>query len=59
MSNIEEKYIKNIDISDAFFNSLREDYEGFDNWISKKAFCNEKAYVLFNDGKLVAFLYLK
>ncbi len=59
MSNIEEKHIKNIDISDAFFNSLREDYEGFDNWISKKAFCNEKAYVLFNDGKLVAFLYLK
>ena len=60
MSNIQEKYIREIDTSDSFFDSLRQDYKGFDAWIAKKAKANEKAYTLFDDnGQIVAFLYLK
>ncbi|WP_298954173.1 GNAT family N-acetyltransferase [uncultured Campylobacter sp.] len=59
MSNIEEKYIKDIDISNPFFDSLRSDYDGFDAWIERKALSGEKAYVLFDDNRIVAFLYLK
>ena len=59
MSNIQEKYIREINTSDSFFDSLRQDYKGFDTWIAKKADAGEKAYILFDDTKIVAFLYLK
>ena len=59
MSNIQEKYIREINTSDSFFDSLRQDYKGFDTWIAKKANAGEKAYILFDDTKIVAFLYLK
>lgn len=46
-----------IDISDSFFDSFREDYQGFDKWFGKKA--DEVAYVCYHDGAIVAFLYIK
>lgn len=55
MSNIQEKYIREINTSDSFFDSLRQDYKGFDTWIAKKADAGEKAYILFDDTKIVAF----
>lgn len=59
MSNIQEKYIREIDTTNSFFDSLRIDYNEFDTWISKKALAGEKAYTLVDNGQIVAFLYLK
>lgn len=51
------KYIpfNRINLEDSFFDSLREDYDGFNEWF------NKKAYVLFsnNDSAVLGFLYLK
>jgi len=55
--SIRTEYFGNIDINDSFFDSLRENYIGFNDWFSKKS--NEQAYVSFNKDKLLAFLYLK
>jgi len=46
-----------IDSQDTFFDSFREDYDGFDRWFNKKA--DEIAYVCYDDNILVAFLYIK
>ena len=49
-----------IDISDPFFDTLKEDYDGFENWFAKKVENNEDAYVQFNkNGNLQGFLYIK
>lgn len=56
--SIEQKYFKDIDISDSFFDSLRADYEGFDTWFDSKS--SQKAFVSTNDnGFIDGFLYLK
>ena len=49
----------NINISDPFFDSFKEDYPGFEKWFNKKA--NERAYITYNTNnkKLLSFLYLK
>ncbi|MBA3045000.1 MAG: hypothetical protein KKH41_04880 [Candidatus Thermoplasmatota archaeon] len=54
---IKREYFGGIDVGEAFFDSFREDYEGFDKWFAKKS--DETAYVCHQDGKIVAFLYLK
>lgn len=54
---VKQEYFGNINIKDNFFNTLREDYTGFDSWFNRKA--EEKAYITYNDGKLLSFLYLK
>lgn len=54
---VKQEYFGNINIADSFFDSLREDYEGFDKWFNRKA--NEKAYITYNNGKVLSFLYLK
>jgi hypothetical protein len=49
---------RNIDLSDIFFDSLKNDYPNFEKWFLKKE--NEKAYVSYNEcGKIDGFLYLK
>lgn len=49
-----------VDLSDVFFDSLKSDYPGFDNWFNRKAEAGEVAYVQRDEGSLVqAFLYLK
>lgn len=51
---------KDLDLNDPFFDSLRTDYKGFDDWFNKKAHQNAKAFVLLKaTGRLQAFLYLK
>lgn len=58
--DIQRVKFSELDLKDPFFDSLREDYQGFDTWFNKKAKNNNKAYVLKKaDGMLQAFLYLK
>jgi predicted nucleic acid-binding protein len=47
-----------LNVHDAFFDSFRIDYPGFDKWFNRKA--DETAYVCTSDaGEIVAFLYVK
>src|SRR5690606_25579004 len=57
--NVRKQHFGNLDIEDDFFDSLKNDYEGFDKWFIKKS--DELAYVSFNNknNKLLSFLFLK
>lgn len=57
LNNITHKTFAEIDLQDPFFQSLREDYPGFDEWFKRKS--NQDAFVQYVDKKLVGFLYLK
>lgn len=46
-----------VDLKNSFFDSFREDYEGFDKWFNKKA--DEIAYVCYSNNLISAFLYIK
>ena len=39
------KRFAEIDLNDTFFDSLKEDYTGFEAWFQKKSQDNSKAYV--------------
>lgn len=54
MANIEYKTFDSIDLSDSFFDSLREAYYGFNDWYNKKAKEGEKAYVLYENKNLLS-----
>lgn len=55
--SVRQSYFGNIDLSDDFFLSFKEDYPGFEKWFNKKA--NEIAYICLSEGKTLAFLYVK
>ena len=57
MNNIIHKIFAEIDLQDPFFQSLREDYSGFDDWFRTKS--NQDAFVQYVNQKIVGFLYLK
>lgn len=59
MANIESKYFKSINLNDDFFNSLKTDYKEFIDWFDKKSCDDKYAFTLYEDNKLIAFLYLK
>lgn len=62
MLAVKLKTFGDVDLSDPFFDSLRNDYGGrrFDNWFKKKAADHENAYVFQNPAGLIqGFLYLK
>ena len=46
-----------VNVQDPFFESFREDYNGFYKWFNKKA--DEIAYVCYSENILTAFLYIK
>ena len=49
-----------VDLSDVFFDSLKSDYPGFEDWFERKADAGEEAYVQRDEfDQLQAFLYLK
>jgi hypothetical protein len=54
---VKQEYFGNINLIDPFFDSLKEDYPGFEKWFNKKA--EEKAYITYNKGNILSFLYLK
>lgn len=55
--SVTKKHFGNINLQDAFFDSFRADYQGFDKWFNKKA--DEVAYVTHNRERILSFLYLK
>jgi predicted nucleic acid-binding protein len=55
--SVTKKHFGEINLKDSFFDSFREDYKGFEKWFTKKS--DEIAYVTYNNGKLLSFLYLK
>ncbi len=57
--NVQKLKFGKINIDDSFFDSLKEDYDGFDRWFVKKY--DEEAYITINsnNGMLLSFLYLK
>lgn len=59
MDNLVLKPFLEIDLKDSFFDSLRANYEGFDDWFNKKASSGAKALVFYRDVTLLDFLYLK
>lgn len=54
---VKHAHFGNIDIKDSFFDSFREDYNGFDKWYAKKS--DEIAYVCYHNNVLSAFLFIK
>lgn len=56
--SVKKEVFGNVDLSNSFFDTFREAYDGFDNWFSKK--CDEEAYICRTDTKdILGFLYLK
>jgi hypothetical protein len=55
---IKKKRFKEIDLDDVFFDSLKADYPGFENWYLKKAQSDEYVFALYDYG-VQGFLYLK
>jgi predicted nucleic acid-binding protein len=54
---VKKQYFGEVSLTDAFFDSFREDYQGFDRWFNKKA--DEIAYVCYQNDVLSAFLFVK
>ena len=50
------KRFADIDLNATFFNSLKEDYPGFDAWFEKKSKDNSEAYVQYTNDNLQAFV---
>lgn len=57
MYNIIHTTFAEINLQDPFFQSLRADYPGFDEWFERKS--NQDAFVQYVDNQLAGFLYLK
>lgn len=56
--SVKKEYFGNINIDDEFFDSFKEDYEGFKDWFNKKS--DEIAYICQSEqGNILAFLYIK
>ncbi len=56
--SVKKEYFGNINIDDVFFDSFKEDYEGFKSWFNRKS--DEIAYICQSDkGNILAFLYIK
>lgn len=53
------KSLNELDINDSFFDSLKSDYYGFEDWFKKKELEGVHAYVTELDGKITSFLMLK
>lgn len=55
--SVSKEYFGNIDVRSDFFDSFREDYDGFDCWFNRKS--DQVAYISRSGNEIVAFLYLK
>lgn len=57
---VELKAFSSIDLNDKFFDSLKDDYDGFEDWYKKKANKKEPVFVQYDEeNHLQGFLYLK
>ena len=59
MEDLVVKRFSDLDLSEPFFDSLKQDYPDFTEWFNKKALSGEEATVYFQDGEIKDFLYLK
>ena len=66
MNNMICRTFKEIDLQDPFFQSLRDDYKGFDDWFNRKKENWDKegnvhhAFVQYDtNNKIIGFLYIK
>lgn len=57
MNNIIHKTFAEIDLQDPFFQSLKNDYLGFEDWFRRKS--DQDAFVQYENNKIIGFLYLK
>lgn len=58
MGELSYDLVGSVPVADAFFDTLRADYPGFDEWLRRKA--GEPAYVARReDGEVDGFLYMK
>lgn len=56
--SVKKEYFGHINLADAFFDSFREDYPGFDSWFNRKS--DEITYFCTDENQnVVAFLYVK
>lgn len=55
--SVTKRLFGEINLSDTFFDSFKEDYHGFGKWFIKKS--DEIAYVTINRGNILSFLFLK
>ena len=57
---LEIKKFSSISLADPFFDSLKKDYKGFEDWFKGKANKDDSAFVLYDkNNNLQGFLYLK
>lgn len=57
MLAVKKKPFGKIDLANPFFDTLKEDYPGFESWFKKKS--SEEAYTFEQAGTILGFLYLK
>lgn len=55
--SVRKSLFGNLELSDDFFTSFKEDYPDYEKWFNKKA--DEPVYVCVTGRKPIAFLYLK
>ena len=55
--SVQKEYFGNLDLTDEFFASFKEDYPGYEEWFNRKA--DETVYVCLSEGRPIAILYLK
>lgn len=55
--SVKKELFGDLDIDNDFFQSLKENYDGFENWFYKK--CDEPVYVCRDDEDILGLLYLK
>lgn len=55
--SVKKESFGNLDLSDEFFDSLKEDYPEFIDWFNNKN--KEEAYVFKSNGEVHGFLYIK
>jgi predicted nucleic acid-binding protein len=56
--SVKKAYFGDVNLDDPFFDSFKEDYQGFEIWFNKKA--NEEAYICLSEKEdVLAFLYVK
>ena len=56
---IQKILLKELDLNDEFFDSLKQDYYNFSNWFKKYQDNNAYGYVSYNNNKLSSLLILK
>ena len=60
MDNLRYSLFSELNLTDSFFDSLRANYDGFDDWYGRKSAAGARAYTYVDsEGRIRDFLYLK